>query len=92
MLAVVVALAMQVVGVLLITALLIIPAAAARRFSSTPEQMAVLAALAGALSVALGLGGSFSFDTASGPSIVVAALLLFLGANGAAALLLRARS
>lgn len=92
LLAVVIALAMQVVGVLLITALLIIPAAAARRFSSTPEQMAVLAAGAGALSVALGLGGSFSFDTASGPSIVVAALLLFLGANGLAALLLRVRS
>jgi len=71
---------------------LIIPAAAARRFSSTPEQMAVLAALAGVCSVALGLGGSFSFDTASGPSIVVAALLLFLGANGLAALLQRARS
>lgn len=92
LLAVVIALAMQVVGVLLITALLIIPAAAARRFSSTPEQMALLAAGVGALSVALGLWGSFSFDTASGPSIVVAALLLFLGANGAAALLLKARS
>jgi zinc transport system permease protein len=92
LLAVVVALAMQVVGVLLITALLIIPAAAARRFSTTPEKMAFLAAGAGVLSVALGLWGSFSFDTASGPSIVVAALLLFLSANGAAALLLKARS
>jgi len=87
LLAVVVALAMQVVGVLLITALLIIPAAAARRFSSTPEQMAVLAAVVGVASVALGLGGSFTFDTASGPSIVVAALLFFLAANGTAAVL-----
>ncbi|MCE8000815.1 MAG: iron chelate uptake ABC transporter family permease subunit [Rhodobiaceae bacterium] len=92
LLAVVIALAMQVVGVLLITALLIIPAAAARRFSSTPEQMALLAAGVGALSVALGLWGSFSFDTASGPSIVVAALALFLGANAAAALVARARN
>ncbi len=81
LLAIVVAMAMQVVGVLLITALLIIPAAAARRFASTPEQMALLAAGAGAISVALGLWGSFAFDSASGPSIVVAALGLFLLAN-----------
>ena len=86
LLAIVVAMAMQVVGVLLITALLIIPAAAARRFASTPEQMAVLAAGAGVLSVALGLGGSLSFDTASGPSIVVAAMVLFAAANLLAAI------
>ncbi|MEQ9144187.1 MAG: iron chelate uptake ABC transporter family permease subunit [Parvibaculaceae bacterium] len=86
LLAIVVAMAMQVVGVLLITALLIIPAAAARRFASTPEQMAVLAAGAGMLSVALGLGGSLSFDTASGPSIVVAAMVLFAAANLLAAI------
>ncbi len=92
LLAVVVALAMQVVGVLLITALLIIPAAASRRFSSTPEQMAVFAALVGVASVALGLGGSFTFDTASGPSIVVAALLFFVAANGSAALLTKIRN
>ena len=87
LLAIVVAMAMQVVGVLLITALLIIPAAAARRFSSTPEQMAVVAALTGAISVVAGLCGSLAFDTASGPSIVVAAMLLFLLANLAGSLL-----
>ena len=81
LLAIVVAMAMQVVGVLLITALLIIPAATARRFSSTPERMAVFAASAGAVSVAFGLFGSLTFDTASGPSIVVAALVLFLLVN-----------
>ncbi len=91
LLAVVVALSMQVVGILLITALLIIPAAAARRFSATPEQMALLAVLAGAVSVALGLWGSFVFDAASGPAIVVAALLVFLTANSLAALLKTAR-
>ncbi|MBG51625.1 MAG: metal ABC transporter permease [Alphaproteobacteria bacterium] len=81
LLAVTVAMAMQVVGVLLITALLIIPAATARRFASTPEQMAVLAAFAGALSVGLGLFGSLSFDLASGPAIVVGAMGLFLVAS-----------
>ena len=74
----VIALAMKIVGILLITALLIIPAAAARRFAATPEQMAAFASLIGALAVAGGLFGSVRFDTPSGPSILVAALALFL--------------
>lgn len=77
LLAAVVALSMKVVGVLLVTALLIIPAAAARAFARSPEQMAMLAAAAGCASIALGLWGSFVFDAPSGPSIVVAALTLF---------------
>lgn len=76
--ALVVAAAMKVVGVLLVTALLVIPAATARRFARTPEQMAVLAAGLGAAAVALGLAGSWRFDTPSGPSVVVAALGLFV--------------
>lgn len=73
-----IAIAIKVVGVLLITALLIIPAATARRFSTGPESMAVLAALFGVASVIGGLQGSLNFDTPSGPTIVVAALCLFL--------------
>ncbi|HEY9009558.1 MAG TPA: metal ABC transporter permease [Devosia sp.] len=78
LLASVIAIAMKLVGVLLITSLLIIPAATARRLSTTPEQMAVLAALLGGLAVVGGLFGSLTYDTPSGPSIVVAALALFL--------------
>ncbi len=78
MLASVIAIAMKIVGVLLITAMLIIPPATARRLSTSPEQMAVAAAAAGVAAVVGGLYGSLSFDTPSGPSIVVAALLLFL--------------
>jgi zinc transport system permease protein len=78
LIAVTVALAMKVVGILLIASLLIIPAAAARRLARTPEQMAVLASLAGMLSVIGGLYGSLEWDTPSGPSIVVAALAIFL--------------
>lgn len=74
----VIAMAMKLVGILLITALLIIPAATARRFSSGPEQMAVLASLIGACAVIAGLFGSLQFDTPSGPSVVVAALGIFL--------------
>ena len=74
----VIAMAMKIVGVLLMTALLIIPAAAARRFATGPEQMAVLAALIGSASVFAGLFGSLEWDTPSGPSIVVASLLFFI--------------
>jgi len=78
LLAAVIAIAIKIIGVLLITALLIIPAAAARRFAAGPAGMAVLAAAAGVLAVLGGLYGSLTFDTPSGPSIVVAALGLFL--------------
>jgi zinc transport system permease protein len=77
LIAITVAAAMKIVGVLLITALLIIPAATARRFARTPEQMAVLAAAIGAAAVGLGIYASLTFDTPAGPSIVVAAAALF---------------
>jgi len=77
LIAITVAVAMKIVGVLLITALLIIPAAAARRFAHTPERMAVLAGVLGTLAVAAGISGSLAFDTPAGPSIVVAAAALF---------------
>jgi len=76
--AAVIAIAMKIIGILLMTSLLIIPAAAARRFAASPERMAVLAAAAGAASVLGGMTASLQFDTPSGPSIVVAALALFL--------------
>ncbi|MEM7462811.1 MAG: metal ABC transporter permease [Pseudomonadota bacterium] len=78
LMAAVIAISMKIVGVLLITALLIIPAAAARRFASGPEQMAVLASIIGVLAVFGGLFGSLEWDTPAGPSIVVAALVLFV--------------
>ncbi|WP_306120370.1 MULTISPECIES: metal ABC transporter permease [unclassified Roseitalea] len=78
LMAIVVAIAMKIVGVLLITAMLIIPAATARRFAGGPEQMAIIAALAGVAAVIAGLFGSLQWDTPSGPSIVVAALILFV--------------
>jgi zinc transport system permease protein len=78
LIALIVAIMMKVVGMLLVTALLIIPAATARRFASSPETMAAFAALAGCLAVIGGLYGSFRWDTPSGPSIVVAACIIFV--------------
>ncbi|MDN3638139.1 zinc ABC transporter permease subunit ZnuB [Simiduia curdlanivorans] len=75
--ALVIAIAMKVVGVLLITALLIIPAAAARRITHTPEHMAGVASLLGLVAVSSGLITSFFWDTPAGPSVVLSASTLF---------------
>lgn len=76
-LAVVVALALKIVGALLIAAMLIIPAAAARGLARSPEGMAALAAGIGAASGIAGLALSLWQDTPAGPSIVVAAAVIF---------------
>lgn len=81
LLAGVIAIAMKIVGILLITALLIIPAATARRIAATPEAMAVIAGLTGAVAVISGLFAAVKADTPAGPTIVVAALALFLAAS-----------
>ncbi len=78
LLALTVALAMKLVGILLIASLLIIPAAAARPFSSTPEQMAVIAALIAALGVIGGIAASIWLATPAGPTIVMALAFVFL--------------
>jgi zinc transport system permease protein len=77
LIAVVVTLGMKTVGILLITALMIIPAATARRLSRTPEQMAALAAVIGSLAVMGGLWLSWELDTPAGPSVVVTATAIF---------------
>lgn len=76
-LALVFAMAMKLVGVLLITSLLVIPAAAARPLAKTPEQMVLYAMLIGCLVVTIGLGCSLKWDWPTGPAIVVTASLCF---------------
>ena len=78
LLAITISLAIKMVGVLLITALLIIPAAAARYLADSPEKMVLWAALGGSLSVAGGLTSSLLWDTPAGPSIVVCSSGLFI--------------
>ena len=78
LLAGVIALSIKMIGALLITGLLLIPAAMARSLSSNPRQMITLSILGGILSVILGLFCSLKFNTSSGPSIIVAALVLFI--------------
>lgn len=78
LLAAVVAIAIKIVGVLLVTAMLIIPAAASRRLSATPRQMVMLSVGVGIAAVVAGLWSSLAWNTPSGPSIIAAAALLFL--------------
>ncbi|WP_172298916.1 metal ABC transporter permease [Pseudoruegeria sp. HB172150] len=80
-LALVVAVAIKVVGVLLIAALLLIPAATARHFAITPERMALLAAGIGGAAALGGLRAAYVFDTPTGPTIVCVAAILFAAAN-----------
>ena len=77
LMAVVVAVAMKIVGIILITALLIVPAASARRFAKSPESMAMGAMLFGFFSVLGGVFASMQWDTPAGPSIVLASVFLF---------------
>ncbi len=77
LLALVFAVAIKLVGVLLITALLIIPASTARRFAATPERMIFLASVFGCVAVMIGFYASLTWDWPTGPAIVVAAATLF---------------
>ncbi len=77
-LAIVVAVSVKLIGALLISAMLIIPAATARAGARSPEGMASGAAGIGMLAVAGGLFAASRFDTPAGPTIVTTAAALFV--------------
>ena len=78
LMAAIIAISIKMVGLLLITGMLIMPAAMARNLSDNPIMMIFIATIGGLLSVLLGLFASLEFNSPSGPSIIVAALTLFL--------------
>ena len=78
LMAAIIAISIKIVGLLLITGMLIIPAAMARNISKNPQQMVFLSVVGGLLSVVVGLFSSLEFNTPSGPSIIAAALVLFI--------------
>lgn len=80
-LALFIATSFKIVGILLITAMLIIPAASALAISRSPTQMVRLAMLIGSFSCVSGIAFSFYFDAPTGPSIVVSSLLCFIATN-----------
>ena len=78
LLAGVIAISIKMIGVLLITGLLLIPSAMARNLSNNPRQMVVFSVIGGIFSVIIGLFSSLEFNTASGPTIIVVALVFFI--------------
>jgi len=75
---IVVAISIHIMGILLITSLLIIPAASARQIAKTPTSMAIIAVILAVVSVIAGIFSAIEFATPSGPTIVVAATCLFI--------------
>jgi len=72
-----VALSVRMVGVLLITSMLIIPAATARPLTRSPEAMAIGAVLIGMLAVIGGTVLSLTINTPTGPSMVMVLAVMF---------------
>ena len=75
---IVVAVSFKIVGLLLITSLLIIPAATSRQLANSPENMAIISSALAVLAVIIGIYSSLYLDTPSGPSIVVASTIIFI--------------
>ena len=74
----VIAISIKIVGILLITGLLIIPASASRNLSSTPVQMAIISSIIGVASVVLGIQTSMIWNTPTGPTILTITLGVFI--------------
>ena len=78
LIATVIAISIKIVGILLITGLLIIPASASRNLSSTPIQMAIISSIIGVASVVLGIQTSMIWNTPTGPTILTITLGVFI--------------
>ena len=74
----VIAISIKIVGILLITGLLIIPASASRNLSSTPIQMVIISSIIGVASVVLGIQTSMIWNTPTGPTILTITLGIFI--------------
>tara|TARA_Y100000590_G_scaffold105872_1_gene120542 strand:- start:220 stop:1023 length:804 start_codon:yes stop_codon:yes gene_type:complete len=78
LMAAIIAISIKMIGLLLITGMLIIPAAMARNISNNPKQMVLFSIIGGLLSVVIGLFASLEVNSPSGPSIITAGLILFI--------------
>ena len=78
LLAAVVAASVRIVGILLVTAMLIIPPASAKQIAHTPVGMAILSVFIGIASAIIGIFGSIELGTPVGPSIVATSVIFFI--------------
>ena len=77
-LAIFIAISAQLIGILLIAAFLLIPAASARLISKTPVQMVMFATVFSVVSGISGLMLSAGFDLLTGPAIILTAALYLI--------------
>jgi len=78
LIAITIVVSLQVVGIALMMALLVTPAAAASLLTRRLPSMMAIAAVIGVLSSVVGLYASYYLDIASGPAIVLAATAVFI--------------
>ncbi|MGH1565039.1 metal ABC transporter permease [Mumia sp. DW29H23] len=76
--AVTVTVSMRTVGLLLVSALMVVPVAAAQQLSRSFRGTFVMAMVIGTFSAVAGVLGSYEIDTQPGPTIVIVALAVFL--------------
>lgn len=73
-----ISIAMKFFGILIITSLLIIPAASARNFAHSPESMVLVAIMLGIFAITCGIFFSVFYDTPAGASVVLCSTLIFI--------------
>ncbi len=91
MAAVTVTVAMRVVGLLLVSALMVVPVAAAQQLTRSFAATQAAAVAVGVTAALLGVGTSYQADLPSGPTIVILAILAFALFSAVAAPLARRR-
>lgn len=73
-----VAIGIKAIGTLLMGALIILPAAAAKNISATLKQMVLLSVIFSIVSIGIGLWGAQAFGITPGPSVVLVATVFFI--------------
>ncbi|KAA1372451.1 metal ABC transporter permease [Aeromicrobium fastidiosum] len=90
--AVTITVAMKTVGLLLVSALMVVPVAASQQLTRSFRTTHLLAMAIGLFAAVGGLFGSYQLDTPPGPTIVMIALIVFAAAATGGAVLTRTRS
>lgn len=75
--AIVITVSLKIVGIILVTSLLIVPAASAKNLASSMKRLFVLSSLFGVVSGITGLLGSIYLNSSSGPTIVLVSIGIF---------------
>jgi zinc transport system permease protein len=76
--AIVITVSLKIVGIILITSLLIVPAASAKNLASSMKRLFILSSIFGVISGIVGLIGSIYLNTSSGPTIVLVSIGIFI--------------